>query len=120
MRALGLEDYDKDAVEVQYMPSARATPAMVETPTPWAGALAWVLGAAAVAGALAALAGLAYALARISRGRAAPKVEAEAAAPESAEEIPAVEGLRADVSRTAAADVGRAAAILRRWIAREG
>jgi len=120
VRALGLEDYDKDAVEVQYMPSARATPAMEEAPMIGAGALTLALGAAATALALAALAGLAYALARIRRGRAAPKAEAEAAAPESAEEVPAVERLRTDVSRTAAADVGRAAAILRRWIAREG
>jgi len=121
VRALGLEGEDDDAVVVRYMPSARATPASEETPTPWAGALAWVLGAAATAVAIAALASLAYALARTSRGRAAPKVKAEVAtAPESAEEAPAFERLRTDIARTAAADVGRAAAILRRWIAREG
>ena len=120
VRALGLEGEDDDAVVVQYMPSARATPAAEEASTIGPGALAWTLGAAATVLAMSALACLAYAVARIRRGRAAPKPELAAAAPELAEEVPVVERLRTDVARTAAADIGRTAAILRRWIAREG
>jgi len=120
VRALGLGEYDDSAVEIQYMPSATAEPAVEGVSTRWPDILAWAAGAVATALALAALAGVAVALARMARRRAGPGREAPAQAREEEPGLPASEKLRRDVARAAASDVGRAAAILRRWMAREG
>jgi flagellar M-ring protein FliF len=120
IRALGLEDYDEDAVEVQYMPSARAEPVVEDARLRGRDVLAWAAGAAATALAIAVVVAVVVAFARMVRRRGAPPAEAVAALPEGEPELPASERLRRDVARTAAEDVGRTAAILRRWIAREG
>ena len=117
VQALGL--YDQDAVEVQYMPSASATPLVGETRR-GPDVLGWAAAAGVFLVAIAALAGASVAVARMRRRRASPGLETQPAAAEAGPEIPASEKLRRDVARTAAEDVGRAAGILRRWIAREG
>ncbi|MHC5057320.1 MAG: hypothetical protein ACYTKD_21815, partial [Planctomycetota bacterium] len=118
VRALGV--YDEDAVEVQYMPSARAEPAVEDARPLGPDVLAWAAGAAATALAVALVVAVVVAFARMVRRRGAPPAEAVAALPEEAPGLPASERLRRDVARAAAEDVGRTAAILRRWIAREG
>jgi flagellar M-ring protein FliF len=119
VRALGLEDYDEKSVEVQYMKSASAAPS-VEEARRWPDVVGWAIGIGAAALAVAALAGAAVAVARMRTRRTLPATEAQPAATEAGPEVPASEKLRRDVTRTVAEDVGRAAGILRRWIAREG
>jgi len=109
-RALGLDD--PAAVEVQYLPSPRAEPVGFGEPGPSPAALAAL---AAVAVAVVAF-GVGLGLVR-RRARRAP---APAAAPEVAPAPGPPADIRTDVRRLVAEDLERAAAILGRWIAREG
>jgi flagellar biosynthesis/type III secretory pathway M-ring protein FliF/YscJ len=117
VRALGLED-NGDAVQVEYMPSASSKPTVADAGGRGTNVIAWAASATAVAIAL--IAGAVIALGRIRRSRTEQQMEATAAASETNLELSASEKLKRDVAKTAAEDVGRTAAILRRWIAREG
>jgi flagellar biosynthesis/type III secretory pathway M-ring protein FliF/YscJ len=119
-RALGLDDEEikNKTVEVQYLKSPWAKPPVADAEprlfSPPARAVAKVV-IVAVAVALIA----AFALGRLVRRRPA-EVEPPPAPVEPESGPLSVEDLKAEVASSAAEDVERTAAILRRWIAQEG
>lgn len=104
---------DVESIELQYMPSPWQAPPEAEPVRRVSGVAAWLAIAVLVTGAAAVV----FAARKASARRAAAaEVEARPAAPE----VPPAEEVRREASRAASEDTERAAAVLHRWIAREG
>ncbi len=120
-RALGLDNDEikNKTVEVQYLKSPWAKPPVAEAEPRLFGPLAWAAGAVVIAAVAVGAIAAAFALGRLVRRR--PAVVQPQPVPVEPEDQPqSAEKLKADVASSAAGDVERTAAILRRWIAQEG